>query len=123
MSFEQQMQQAMRSFIVEAQELLEGMERGLMELDQPQGDPAAQDDDGWDALVFLADGGHPVDPQVTDLFLSCGCRTNLDGCTCIGELDRVRLDQILKEHAEWKEKQDHLLAENSQADSAVNWSR
>ena len=44
MSFEQQMQQAMRSFIVEAQELLEGMERGLMELDQPQGDPAAQDD-------------------------------------------------------------------------------
>lgn len=44
MSFEQQMQQAMRSFIVEAQELLEGMEHGLMELDPLHADPAAQDD-------------------------------------------------------------------------------
>jgi two-component system chemotaxis sensor kinase CheA len=39
MSFEQQMQQAMRSFIVEAQELLESMEQGLMELEtHAQGD-------------------------------------------------------------------------------------
>ncbi|MGC9183859.1 MAG: chemotaxis protein CheA [Thiomonas sp.] len=39
MNFEQQMHQAMRSFIVEAQELLEGMEQGLMELEtQAQGD-------------------------------------------------------------------------------------
>ncbi|MDD4887440.1 MAG: chemotaxis protein CheA [Thiomonas sp.] len=39
MNFEQQMQQAMRSFIVEAHELLEGMEQGLMELEtQAQGD-------------------------------------------------------------------------------------
>ena len=44
MSFEQQMQQAMRSFIVEAQELLEGMEHGLMELDPLHADLAAQDD-------------------------------------------------------------------------------
>ncbi|MGA8007784.1 MAG: chemotaxis protein CheA [Thiomonas sp.] len=33
MNFEQQMQQAMRSFIAEARELLEGMEQGLMELE------------------------------------------------------------------------------------------
>lgn len=44
MSFEQQMQQAMRSFIVEAQELLEGMERGLMELEPQGGADDAHDD-------------------------------------------------------------------------------
>ena len=33
MNFEEQMQQAMRSFIAEARELLEGMEQGLMELE------------------------------------------------------------------------------------------
>lgn len=39
MNLEQQMQQALRSFIVEAQELLEGMEQGLMELEtQAQAD-------------------------------------------------------------------------------------
>ena len=38
-------------------------------------DPVVQDNDGWDALVCLAYGGHPADPQVTDLFLSAGCRT------------------------------------------------
>ena len=39
MNFEQQMRQALQSFIVEAQELLEGMERGLMELEtQPESD-------------------------------------------------------------------------------------
>ena len=90
-------------------------------------DPAAQDGDGWrngwDVLVFLADGGHPVDPQVTDLFLSAGCRTNLDGCECIEDEQRLRFDQILKEHTQWKEKQDRLLAENSPVDLPVDWSR
>ena len=47
MSFEQQMQQAMRSFIVEAQELLEGMERGLMEL-EPQGGADDANDEALD---------------------------------------------------------------------------
>ena len=86
-------------------------------------DPAEQDEYGWDVMPSFSAHGRPVDPQVTDLFLSCGCRTNLDGCACIGELGRVRLDQILKEHAEWKKRRNRLLAENSQADSAVDWSR
>ena len=65
-------------------------------------DPAAQDGCGWDALVWLACGGHPVDPQVTDLFLSAGCRTDLNECTWIEDEHRLRFDRILKEHAEWK---------------------
>ena len=65
-------------------------------------DPTAQDDGGWDALVFLAIGDHPADPQVTDLFLSAGCRTDLDGCKHISDGYRLRFDQILKEHAQWK---------------------
>ena len=64
--------------------------------------PTAQDGDGWDALVWLAVGGYPADPQVTDLFLSAGCRMDLDGCEAISERTRFRFDQILKEHAEWK---------------------
>ena len=86
-------------------------------------DPVAQNNDGWDALVLLAFGGHPANPQVTDLFLSAGCRTDLGGCERIFDKHRLRFDQILKEHAEWKEKQDHLLAEHSPTDSSVDWGR
>ena len=86
-------------------------------------DPTAQSGNGLDALAFLTWGGHPVDPQVTGLFLSAGCRTNLDGCDSISNERRLRFDQILKEHAEWKKRRNRLLAENSQADSAVDWSR
>ena len=88
-------------------------------------DSAAQDWRGWDALVFLAIGGHPVDPQVTDLFLSAGCRTNLDGCKRISDERRLRFDQILKEHAEWKEQRDRLLAEHSSTDASYgpDWGR
>ena len=68
---------------------------------------------GWDALVYLAVDGHSADPQVTDLFLSAGCRTNLDGCEAISDGIRSRFDQILKEHAEWKEKRARIVAENS----------
>ena len=37
----------------------------------------------------------------------------------------IRLDQILKEHAEWKEQQGRLLAENSPADPTYgpDWGR
>ena len=88
-------------------------------------DPAAQDDDGWDALVFLAIGGHPADPQVTDLFLSASCRTNLDGCEYIEDKSRFRFDQILKEHAAWKENRDRVVAENMRADLTYgpDWDR
>ena len=87
-------------------------------------DPAVRDDDGWDALVWLAHhANHPVDPQVTDLFLAAGCRTDLDGCGSISDEHRLRFDQILKEHAEWREKQDRLLTENSPTDFPVDWSR
>ena len=86
-------------------------------------DPTAQSGNGLDALVFLAWGGHPVDPQVTDLFLSAGCRTNLDGCKRISDERRLRFDQILKEHAEWKKQRDRLLAENSPTGSPMDWGR
>ena len=70
-------------------------------------DPVKHHDSGWDSLVCLAYSTivwerHPADPQVTDLFLSCGCRTNLDGCKMIADAHRLSFDQILKEHAEWK---------------------
>ena len=65
-------------------------------------DPTVQDDNGWDALVDLPWSGRPVDPQVTDLFLSVGCRTSLDGCSRISDKHRIRFGQILKEHVEWK---------------------
>ena len=42
MSFEQQMQQALRAFIAEAKELLEGMEQGLMDLESQA--PGSADD-------------------------------------------------------------------------------
>ena len=86
-------------------------------------DPTAQSGNGLDALVFLAWGGHPVDPQVTDLFLSAGCRTDLDGCTGIFDEHRLRFGQILKEHAEWKKQRDRLLAENSPTGSPMDWGR
>ena len=79
-------------------------------------DPTAQNGLGWDALVQLASydhGGHPVDPQVTELFLSAGCRTDLDGCRFVDEEHRLRFDQILKKHAEWEEKRARIVAENS----------
>ena len=77
--------------------------------------PAEQDDSGWDALVWLAVSGHPADPQVTDLFLSAGCRTNLDGCSNISDETRLRFDQILKEHAQWQEYRKRSVAEGEPA--------
>ena len=77
-------------------------------------DPAAQNGDGWDALVWLAHGNRLTDPQVADLFLSAGCRTDLDGCTGIFDEHRLRFEQILKE--QWKEAQNRLLTENSPTD-------
>ena len=69
-------------------------------------DPTAKDWHGRDTLVCLAYGGHPADPQVTDLFLSAGCRTSMDGCKGVFYRTYLRFDQILKEHAEWKEEVD-----------------
>ena len=88
-------------------------------------DPAEKDNSYWDALVYLATGDSPVDPQVTDLFLSAGCRTDLNGCSHISDETHLRFDQILKEHAEWKEKQDRMSAENSPADTfyGTDWGR
>ena len=88
-------------------------------------DPTAQDNGRRDALVFLAWGDHPVDPQVTDLFLSAGCRTNLDGCKNISDGTRLRFDQILKEHAMWKENRDRIAAESMRADPTYgpDWDR
>ena len=88
-------------------------------------DPAAQDRDGWDALVCLAVGGHPVDPQVTELFLSCGCRTDLNGCEYVEDKFRLRFDQILKEHAVWEESRGRMLAENFPTDTfyGPDWGR
>ena len=88
-------------------------------------DPARQDDYGWDVLVSLVSRSHPVDPQVTDLFLSAGCRTNLDGCKRISDERRLRFDQILKEHAEWKENLDRMSAEHSPANAfyGPDWGR
>ena len=76
-------------------------------------DPAAQDGDGWDSLVCLACGSHPVDLQVTDLFLSAGCRTDLGGCSLVSNKHRLRFEQILKEHAEWKLTQECVPADTS----------
>ena len=88
-------------------------------------DPTEQDDDGWDALVHLAAGDSPVDPQVTDLFLSAGCRMDLDGCRGVFYGTRLRFDQILKEHTEWKEKRDRVAVENMRADPIYgpDWGR
>ena len=88
-------------------------------------DPVVHYGNGWDALVCLASDDHSVDPQVTDLFLSAGCRTNLDGCKCIEDEQRLRFDQILKEHAEWKEARNCLLAEHSPVDAfyGPDWGR
>ena len=86
-------------------------------------DPTEQDRDGWDSFVCLADGSHLVDPQATDLFLSAGCRTDLDGCRLVDDEHRIRFDQILKEHAQWKESLGRMSAENSLADSPLDWGR
>ena len=86
-------------------------------------DLTAQDGNGGDAFVLLARSRYPVAPQVTDLFLSTGCRTVLDGCKGVFYETHLRFDQILKRHAEWKETQTRLLTENSPADSAMDWSR
>ena len=73
--------------------------------------------------MYLAAEDSPVDPQVTDLFLSAGCRTDLDGCNFVSDEHRLRFDQILKE--QWKEKQGRLVAENSPADPTYgpDWGR
>ena len=76
-------------------------------------DPATRDANGWDALVWLTYGSCLADPQATDLFLSAGCRTDLDGCDGISDEHRLRFNQILKEHAQWKEKLGRISAENS----------
>ena len=81
-------------------------------------DPTAQNKNGWDALVWLAWDSHPVDPQVTDLFLSAGCRTDPDGCKNIFNKHRLRFNQILKQHAQWKEVLGRISAERPPADSA-----
>ena len=88
-------------------------------------DPTAQNDIGWDALVSLAVGGHPVDPQVTELFLSAGCRTSLDGCGWLLDKHRLRFDQILAKHAQWKENLSRMSTENSQTDTfyGPDWGR
>ena len=84
-------------------------------------DPAAQNSSGWDALACLAWGGHPVDPQVTELFLSAGCRADLDGCECVEDEHRLRFGQILKEHAQWKaERLDRECASKSSS-CDLNW--
>ena len=87
--------------------------------------PAAQDNNGWDLLVWLAQDDHPADPQVTDLFLSAGCRANLDGCSYITAKLRDRFERILKEHAEWKESLGRMAAENSPASTfySPDWGR
>ena len=86
-------------------------------------DPSAQNSSGWDLLVRLAWSSRPVDPQVTDLFLSVGCRANLDGCEAISDGIRSRFDQILKE--QWKEKRDRVAVENMRADPIYgpDWGR
>ena len=88
---------------------------------QENSGPPKQGRDGWDAHVWLAYGSNPVDPRVTDLFLSAGCRTDLDGCKRISDERRLRFDQILKEHAQWKtERLDQEYAsESSSCD--LNW--
>ena len=83
-------------------------------------DPTAKDWRGWNAFVYLARGGYPVDPQVTDLFLSAGCRRDLGGCGDISDRTRLRFDQILKEHAEWKLTQECVPAD---AFYAPDWGR
>ena len=86
-------------------------------------DPTAQDNDGWDALVWLAYGDRFTDPQVTDLFLSAGCRTDLDGCASVFDEHRLRFSQILKE--QWKEQRGRMVAENFPADTSYgpDWGR
>ena len=83
-------------------------------------DPAAQDGSGRDSLVWLAIGGYSVDPQVTDLFLSCGCRRDLDGYERLLDEHRLRFEQILKEHAEWKLAQECVPVDGS---CDVDWDR
>ena len=75
-------------------------------------DPVAQNSGGWDTLVWLVHGGHPVAPQVTELFLSAGCRTSLDGCGWLLDKHRLRFDQILAKHAQWKENLSRMSTEN-----------
>ena len=73
-------------------------------------DPAVRDGYGssWDALVWLAAGGQPADPQVTDLFLSAGCSETLDDSLLqfqpFERADRIslRFKELLQEHAQWK---------------------
>ena len=88
-------------------------------------DPTVQDGNGWDALVWLAACNHPVDPQVTDLFLSADCRTDLSGCENISDKFRLRFHHVLKEHALWKEKLGRISAENSLTDTfyGPDWGR
>ena len=88
-------------------------------------DPTYRDQFGWDTLVYLAAGHDLVTPQMTDLLLSAGCRTNLDGCWGVIDEYDLRFDQLLKEHAQWKESRDRAAVENMRADPIYgpDWSR
>ena len=81
-------------------------------------DPAALDSDGYDALTHLALGLHEVSPEVTDLLLQAGCRTDLQGIV----EGRTTIRLLLQEHARWKAGQD-VAVENTPPDSAVDWDR
>ena len=84
-------------------------------------DPKKTDSLGRNALVHLAMGDHPVDPQVTDLFLSFGCSNCLDECGFLYDDVKVRFDQILQQHAMWKESRKLMAAENDPSVSDLNW--
>ena len=57
---------------------------------------------------------------MTDLLLSAGYRTDLDGYRFAGEKHRLRFNQILKEHAEWKLAQECVPVDGS---CDVDWDR
>ena len=83
-------------------------------------DPAKRYGDGADALVDIVLTQSFVDPRVTDLLLSKGVRTNLDGCRWVLDETRCRFNRVLEEHAQWK-----LDQENVQTGSpgGLDWGR
>ena len=83
--------------------------------------PSARRSSGWDTLVCLAHSGRSVLPQVTDLFLSAGCRTDLSGCENISNTHRLRFTQILQEYAAWKAEQLNSECAPTECDLILNW--